>query len=73
VCVCVCVCVGRGTRKRGAVSYSRCEICRWTSRDWPTRHQAGCEVTWHVYEEHRDVWRNMFGDGKPRDPDPRTK
>jgi len=50
---------------------SHCQVCPWESRDWLTRDQAGCEATWHVYEEHPDQWRALFGDAPPRDPDPR--
>ena len=48
-----------------------CNVCDWTSPEYPTHHDAGCAGTWHVYEEHRDAWRLMFGDSLPRDPDPR--
>ncbi len=48
-----------------------CQLCPWQSREWPTRDQAGCEATWHVYEDHPEVWRSMFGDNPPRDPHPR--
>jgi hypothetical protein len=51
-----------------------CEVpgCGWTSRDWPTRDQAGCESSWHVYEEHRETWVLVVGtDRPPVDPDPR--
>lgn len=47
-------------------------LCDWHSRNWPTRDQAGCEATWHVYEKHPQAWRALFGNQPPRDPDPRV-
>lgn len=34
---------------------------------------AGCLATWHVYENHPDVWRSVIGDRPPVDPDPRDQ
>jgi hypothetical protein len=46
--------------------------CGWKSREWPTHHLAGCEGSWHVYEEHREIWVLIIGyDRPPMDPDPR--
>ena len=30
-----------------------------------------CMATWHVYEDHPDIWQALIGDRPPRDPDPR--
>jgi hypothetical protein len=46
--------------------------CGWVSHNWPSLHIAGCEASWHVYEEHREAWIKIIGsDRPPRDPDPR--
>jgi hypothetical protein len=29
-------------------------------------------MTWHVYEEHRDVWNTVIGHQPPTDPRPET-
>lgn len=47
-----------------------CTVCNHREV-WGTRDDAGCAATWHVYEEHRDVWIEMFGDRPPNDRDPR--
>jgi hypothetical protein len=44
--------------------------CKWYTIE-PNRHYSGCLASWHVYEEHPDVWRGLFGDRPPNDPDPR--
>jgi hypothetical protein len=51
---------------------ARCllENCGWTTSE-PFHDIAGCFATWHVYEEHPDVWRTQFGSRLPEDPDPR--
>lgn len=49
---------------------SVCALCYWVSREYPTRDMAGCASTWHVFEEHRDAWRALFGSMDPRDPKP---
>jgi hypothetical protein len=36
-----------------------------------SRYKAQCACTWHVYEDHRDIWLEQVGDRPPRDPDPR--
>jgi hypothetical protein len=53
---------------------ARCKVkdCRWDTQ-FLNPHIAGCLATWHVYEEHPDVWREVCGDRPPNDPDPRTK
>jgi hypothetical protein len=28
-------------------------------------------ATWHVYEDHLDIWLALIGDRPPLDPDPR--
>lgn len=53
------------------MSRSNCNLCYWKSQEWPTRDEAGCEASWHVYEEHPQAWRMLFGDEPPRDRDPR--
>jgi hypothetical protein len=45
--------------------------CEWFT-DEPVEAIARCLATWHVYEDHRDVWNKVIGDRLPRDPDPRT-
>lgn len=53
---------------------SRCLVdgCVWMSAE--TREDiAGCLATWHVYENHPDVWRSVIGDRPPVDPDPRDQ
>jgi hypothetical protein len=47
-----------------------CALCYWVSPKYPTQHMAGCAATWHVFEEHRDAWRALFGSMDPRDPKP---
>jgi hypothetical protein len=44
--------------------------CLWSSGLQESDEIAGYLATWHVYEEHRDVWAGQFGDRPPRDPDP---
>lgn len=53
---------------------ARCTVgnCGWKT-DVESRHISGCLATWHVFETHPKVWRQLFGDMPPRDPDPRTK
>lgn len=48
-----------------------CSLCPWVSRFWPSYDEAGCNATWHVFENHPDHWRALFGDRPPTDPDPR--
>lgn len=45
--------------------------CGWETSE-PIRDIAGCLATWHVYEQHPDVWKDVAGDRPPRDPDPRS-
>ena len=49
--------------------------CRQPGCDWVTgetvRDIAGCLTTWHVYEDHPDIWHRLFGGRPPADPDPR--
>jgi hypothetical protein len=51
----------------------RCMLgsCGWASPDEPDQF-SGCRATWHIFEDHPDVWLRTFGDRKPVDPDPRT-
>lgn len=52
---------------------SICSICGHVET-WPTRDQAGCAASWHVYENHRDAWIAVIGnDREPTDPDPRQR
>jgi hypothetical protein len=53
---------------------SRCKLgeCKWTAEN-PVEGIVGCLATWHVYEDHRDVWLAVAGNRPPRDPDPRTE
>jgi len=48
-----------------------CGLCEWAAEE-VTRHAAGSLASWHVYEQHPDTWRSLFGDRPPIDPDPRT-
>lgn len=48
---------------------SHCALCGWASPACFTREEAGCRATWHVYEEHRAKWEQMFGTRPPTDPD----
>lgn len=52
---------------------AKCRVsgCGWTN-DHPLEAVSGSMATWHVYEKHHDVWRNIFGNRPPVDPDPRT-
>jgi hypothetical protein len=46
--------------------------CEWTSGLQMNKQIAGSLSSWHVYEEHREVWISVIGsDRPPRDPDPR--
>jgi hypothetical protein len=45
--------------------------CQWAT-EAPIKDVVGCAAAWHVYEEHPEVWRSVFGDRPPQDPDPRT-
>ena len=47
-----------------------CGHCEWQTME-PEYRVSGCLATWHVYENHPDVWRRIMGDRPPRDPDPR--
>jgi hypothetical protein len=51
---------------------AKCKVaeCNWET-DEPSRHISGCLATWHVYEEHPDAWKSLFGDRPPIDPDVR--
>ena len=53
---------------------SRCLVtgCRWVV-EGPLKDIVGCAASWHVYEEHPEVWLGMFGERPPVDPDPRTE
>lgn len=33
---------------------------------------ARCRATWHIWEDHPDVWQHVIGYRLPLDPDPRT-
>jgi hypothetical protein len=53
---------------------SQCMLgdCGWES-EGEVEGIVGCAATWHVYEDHRDVWLAVCGPFPPRDPDPRTE
>lgn len=53
------------------ISTATCTVCS-RSECWSSRHAAGCAMTWHVYEMHPQVWKNVIGDQPPRDPRPET-
>jgi hypothetical protein len=44
--------------------------CSWITEQ-PTRDLAMSLLTWHVYEDHRDVWEWALGNEPPAVPDPR--
>jgi hypothetical protein len=50
---------------------ARCFACPWESIE-PAQEIAQCMGSWHVYEEHPDIWRHVVGDRPPHDLDPRT-
>jgi hypothetical protein len=52
------------------VSALICTRCEWQSTEIPPLDMS--EATWHVYEEHRELWNEVFGDRPPHDPDVRT-
>ena len=52
-------------------AYCKVPGCVWATGE-PVEVISGCLATWHVYEQHRDVWKNVMGDRPPSDPDPRT-
>jgi hypothetical protein len=45
--------------------------CKWTSGEQPNHAISGCLASWHVYEEHPEIWKRVIGDRPPNDPDPR--
>jgi hypothetical protein len=47
-----------------------CNHCDWATAE-PELAVSQCLATWHVYEEHPEIWQRIFGDRPPRDPDPR--
>jgi len=47
-----------------------CYECDWRTPE-VVRHIAGCQATWHVYEEHPVTWALTAGDRPPADPDAR--
>lgn len=51
-------------------AYCRVTGCKWITPEL-NKEIAGCLATWHVYENHKDVWFNLFGERPPLDPDPR--
>lgn len=53
---------------------SRCRLgkCEWES-EGPVEGIVGCLATWHVYEDHPEIWAAFAGDRPPTDPDPRTE
>jgi hypothetical protein len=55
------------------VARAECRVsgCTWTAAH-PVKDVVGYLSTWHVYEDHPDVWRSVAGNRPPIDPDPRT-
>lgn len=51
-------------------AYCKLPGCDWMTGE-PVRDIAGCLAAWHVYEDHPEVWRELFGSRPPVDPDPR--
>lgn len=47
-----------------------CAFCGWHTRE-PDQAVTGFLATWHVYEKHPEIRRQVMGDRPPRDPDPR--
>jgi hypothetical protein len=52
-------------------AYCKVPDCGFATGE-PIPDIAGCLMTWHVYEEHPDIWRRIAGDRPPADPDPRV-
>jgi hypothetical protein len=44
--------------------------CKWRTAE-PEEFVSQCLATWHVFEDHPDIWLAVIGDRPPRDPDPR--
>jgi hypothetical protein len=53
---------------------SQCMLdnCKWETEGL-VEGIVGCAATWHVFEDHRDVWLAVCGPLPPQDPDPRTE
>lgn len=46
--------------------------CIWAADEDLPIHVSGCLTTWHVYEDHPEIWLEQIGNRPPNDPDPRT-
>jgi hypothetical protein len=44
--------------------------CKWQTGE-PEEFVSQCLASWHVYEDHPDIWLALIGDRPPQDPDPR--
>jgi hypothetical protein len=49
-----------------------CSICHLPLRETTYELLASLKV-WHLFEEHKSVYQQIFGPVHPREPDPRTK
>lgn len=52
--------------------YCQVSGCNWITEIYE-EDITGCLATWHVFEEHPEVWKEIIGDRPPIDPDPRTE
>ncbi len=48
-----------------------CTMCLHVE-EWDSHDAAGCAMSWHVYENHRERWNAVVGERTPRDPRPET-
>jgi hypothetical protein len=55
------------------IAHASCLVpeCGWSAAE-ACRDMAGCLATWHVYEKHPEIWRDLAGNRVPADPDPRV-
>jgi hypothetical protein len=49
-----------------------CSICHMSLRETSYELLSSLKV-WHLFEEHNDVYQQIFGPVHPLEPDPRTK
>jgi hypothetical protein len=49
-----------------------CAICHRPLREANYELLSSLKV-WHLYDDHRPIWEQIFGPVYPREPDPRTK
>jgi hypothetical protein len=49
-----------------------CSVCSMPLQDTSYELLASLKV-WHLFEEHNDIYQQIFGPIHPHEPDPRTK